>query len=181
MKSLATFKQIDIFPNQADNWSEVSFEDRPTGKAIVFDDQNNIALVGTKVNSFYLLPGGGINKDESIENGIIRECLEEIGCRVGLEHNIGIVDDYRNRDKKHCINHCYTAKLIGEKGKLDLTEDEAKNGLHVIWVPLNEAVDILQKEVEQLKRGEVSFYNTAFNIMRDYTFLKEAQLLHKDD
>lgn len=177
MKSLATHKQIDIFPNQADNWDEVSFEDRPTGKAVVFDNEDKVALVGTKVNSFYQLPGGGIDQGESIESGIIRECLEEIGCNVNLEHEVGQIDDYRNRDKKHCINHCYTARLVGEKGELTLTEDEAKNGLHVVWVPLDEAVDILGKEVEQVKRGEVTFYNTAFNILRDYKFLKEAQLL----
>lgn len=181
MKSLATHKQIDIFPSQTDNWDEVPFENRPTGKAIVFDNENKVALVGTKVNSFYQLPGGGIDQGESIENGIIRECLEEIGCNVNLENEVGQIDDYRNRDKKHCINHCYTARLIGKKGELTLTEDEAKNGLHVVWVPLDEAVSILEKEVEQVKRGEVTFYNTAFNILRDFKFLKEAQSLSRNE
>lgn len=181
MKSLATHMQKDIFPKQPDNKAEIVFEDRLTGKAVVFDNENKMALVGTKVNSFYQLPGGGIDQGESIENGIIRECLEEIGCNVSLEHEIGEIDDYRNRDKKHCINYCYTARLIGDKGELTLTEDEEKNGLHVIWVPLDKAIGILEKEVEQVKRGEVTFYNTAFNILRDYKFLKEAQSISKNE
>lgn len=175
MKKLTTFKQKDVFPDKEDDWTDIDFEDRQTGKAIVFDEDVNLALVGTKVNSFYLLPGGGIDKGESVEEGIIRECLEEIGCNVVLQNEIGVIDDYRNRDKKHCINYCYVAKLVGEKGDLTLTEEEQKNGLHVIWVPLAKAISILEKEVDQLTRGEVSFYNTGFNILRDYRFLKEAE------
>lgn len=175
MKNIGTHTQTDIFPNKEDNKKEIIFEDRATGKAIVFDDQKNIALVGNKVNSFYLLPGGGIDRDKSIESGIIRECLEEIGYNIKLIKAVGMIDDYRNRDKKHCINYCYTAKLIGEKVGLNLTEDETKNGLHVIWIPIDEAKRILEKEVEQLKRGEVTFYNTGFNILRDHFFLKELK------
>lgn len=177
MKTLRTFTQKDIFPEKEDDKEKINFEDRTTGKAIVFNDDNNVALVGTKVNSFYLLPGGGVDQGESIEAGIVRECLEEIGCNVELKIPIGTIDDYRNRDRKHCINYCYTAKLIGQKGELTLTEDEKKNGLHVIWVPLDEAIKILEKEVGQLKRGEVTFYNTGFNILRDHLFLKEAKEL----
>lgn len=177
MKTLGTFTQKDVFPEKEDDKEKINFEDRITGKAIVFDDDNNVALVGTKVNSFYLLPGGGVDQSESIEAGIVRECLEEIGCNVELQKAIGMIDDYRNRDKKHCINYCYVAKLFGEKGKLTLTEDEEKNGLHVIWISLDKAIKILEKEVGQLKRGEVTFYNTGFNILRDHLFLKEAKEL----
>lgn len=118
MKNLGTFTQKDIFPEKEDDTEEIRFEDHITGKAIVFDGDNNIALVGTTVNSFYLLPGGGVDPGESIEVGIVRECLEEIGCTVELQKAVGIIDDYRNRDKKHCINYCYMARLIGEKGMI---------------------------------------------------------------
>lgn len=179
MNPIAIFYEEDVFPNKAIEQKGVIFEDRPTGKAIVFDHDGNVALVGNMINSFRLLPGGGIDNNESPEEGIKRECLEEIGCVVELIHNLGIIEDYRTRDKKHCINHCYTARLVGEKGELALTEDEAKNGMHVIWTPIEEAVAILQKEVEQLKRGEVTFYNTGFNILRDSIFLQEALKMQK--
>lgn len=179
MKNLGTFTQKDVFPKKEDDREKINFEDRVTGKAIVYDDNNKVALVGTKVNNFYLLPGGGVDLAESIETGIIRECLEEIGCNVELKMLVGTIDDYRNRDKKHCINYCYIAKLIGEKGELTLTEDEERNGLHVLWISLDEAIKMLEKEVDQLKRGEVTFYNTGFNILRDHLFLKEAKALIK--
>lgn len=180
MKKLGTFTQKDVFPVKEDIKEKINFEDRITGKAIIFDDENNIALVGNRVNSFYLLPGGGVDDGESVENGVIRECLEEVGCKVELKEAIGIIDDYRNRDKKHCINYCYSAKIIGKKGQLTLTEEEEKNGLHVMWVTLDEAIKILEREVRQLKEGEVTFYNTGFNILRDHLFLKEMKLLKEN-
>lgn len=175
MDVIASFRESDIFPDRdATDDVPAIFEDRLTGKAVVFDQEKNVALVGNSVNEFYLLPGGGIEDTETIEDGMVRECLEEIGCNVTLIDKLGIVEDYRNRDKKHCINHGFTARVVGEKGTLNLTEDEAKNGLHVIWVPLNEAIAFLEKEVGQLNRGEVTFYNTGFNIRRDHIFLLNA-------
>lgn len=181
MEPLAIFREKDVFPDKKTSEASIKYEDRPTGKAIVFDNEEKIALVGNKVNSFYLLPGGGIDSDESVEDGIVRECLEEIGCQVKLDQSLGIVEDYRTRDKKHCINYCYTAWLVGKKGELTLTEDEKKNGLHVIWVPLDEAISILEKETGQLKRGKVTFYNTGFNILRDFFFLKRLKSIKKDE
>lgn len=177
MKNLGTFTQFDVFPEKQDNREEINFENRITGKAIVLDENNKVALIGNTTNSFYLLPGGGIDQGESIEDGLIRECLEEVGCNVELKEAVGVIDDYRNRDKKHCINYCYLAKVIGQKGEPKLTEEEKTNGLHIKWSPLNEATKILEKQVEQLKRGEVTFYNTGFNILRDHLFLKEAKKL----
>ena len=171
----AIFREKDIFPYRSASDNNVVFEDRFTGKVIVFDTDGNVALVGNKINDFYLLPGGGIGPNEPIETGIIRECLEEIGCKVTLLKDLGTTEDFRTRDKKHYINHCFTAQVIGEKGKLHLTEEEAKNGMHVKWVPLEEAIKILADEVEQLHQGKISFYNTGFNISRDHIFLLEAQ------
>lgn len=173
MKPLAIFREKDVFPLKKGE-GKVIFEDRPTGKAIVFDSDGNIALIGNKVNDFCLLPGGGINISESIEEGIIRECLEEIGCEVKLLNRVGIIEDYRDRDRKHCINYCYTARIIGEKGTLTPTKDEKDNGIYVVWMPFPKALLVLENEVEQLRSGKVPFYNTGFNILRDHLFLNEA-------
>ncbi len=173
MKTLAIFNQKDVFPEQEDNKEGIVFEDRITGKAIIFDQYNNIALVANKVNSYRLLPGGGVETGESIENGIMRECKEEIGCIVDSLSYVGTTEDYRNRDKKHCISHCYSGRVVGEKGELKLTESEKSNGLHVVWVSLDEAISILSSELQMLKEGKVEFYNTGYNILRDHIFLVE--------
>ena len=171
IKLIQTINQIDVFPNMP--VTTVDFLDRLTGKAIVLDSDSKIALVGSSLNNIYTLPGGGIDQGETIEEGIIREITEEIGCNAKIDYMLGIIDDYRNRDKAHCINHCAVAKVVGQKGIPKLTEEEKKNGLHVKWVILEEALDILNKEKVSVLRGEINFYNTAYNIIRDDIFLAE--------
>lgn len=175
MQLLGLFKENDIFPKSKHLDSEVFFEDRLTGKAIVIDNEKKIALVGNSINYLFTLPGGGVEKNESIEEGVIRECREEIGCEVSILSEVGIIEDYRNRDKKHCISYCYIAKIIGRKNQPRFTKEEIKNGMFVKWMNLEYAIEILEKELGQVKKGEINFYNTAFNIARDYFFLIEAK------
>lgn len=171
-KNFCTIYQRDIFPDMPVVNLDVDCVDRLTGKAIIIDTDGKIALVAEN-NLIYTLPGGGIDSGESIEIGIVREMLEETGCNVEIDFILGCTDDYRNRDKKHCINYCAISKIIGEKGAPNLTEDESKNGLHVNWLTLDEAIEILDKEKKAVHRGEIKYYNTAYNVIRDGVFLSE--------
>jgi len=171
MKPIRTNYEKDIFPKR--KCEEVVFEDRITGKGIVFNDEQKIALVGTTVNFIYTLPGGGVEDGEKVEDGIIREVKEETGYDVEIIKMIGVIDDYRNRDKKHCICHCAVAKISGERQDQILTNSEKENGLHVKWFSTGDALELLENEYKKVLNGEISYYNTAFNIARDLEFLKE--------
>ncbi len=39
-----------------------------------------------------------------------------------------------------------------------------------MWLDKEEVIEILKKQVDKVKNGEVEFYNTAFNIVRDSFF-----------
>ena len=173
IKTLAILRQKDVFPLQEEQ-KNIVYKDRLTGKAIVFDYENNVALIGNRMNPFYLLPGGGIAENESVENGIIRECFEEIGCNIELVDRVGIIEDYRTRDRKHCINYCYTAKIVGEKGKPRRIDNEIEIGMHTKWIDPKEALELFKKQKTLLDEGKIIFYNTSFNILRDLIFLEEV-------
>jgi ADP-ribose pyrophosphatase YjhB (NUDIX family) len=173
MNKITTIYQKDVFPEMAEDTS-IEYEDRNTGKAIIVDSERKIGLVGNKQNDFLQLPGGGIDDGEDIGQGVIRECLEETGCNVELKSEVGIVDDYRPRDKKHCINFCYVAAVVGEKGVVSYTDDESNIGMYTKWVDVKTALDIFRKQEVDLKDGKVTFYNTGFNILRDLKFLENA-------
>ena len=66
---------------------------------------------------------------------------------------------------------CFLAEAVKENDKDLRTEGEKKNGLVVQWFELNKALEILENQTEKVKNGEVGFYNTAFNIIRDNYFL----------
>ncbi len=167
-----TFHEKDIYPNSALLEKEGGFYVRRTGKAILFDEAGNIALVERDTHPYALLPGGGIDEGETFEQGILRECLEETGCVVELGEKIGIVDDFRLRDMKHVVTHCYAARVVGEKGEPRLTDDEKATGLRVVWMPFEEACSRVSAQLEDLRAGKVKFYNTGFNIHRDLLFLQ---------
>lgn len=172
MKKIHTINENDVYPNKKSE--EVTFEDRLTVKAIVLDLDGKIGLVGNKQNDFFQLPGGGVDKTENLIEGLKRECLEEIGCFISDIKEVGCIDDYRPRDKKHCINYCYIVKVFKEKGVANYTEEEKKIGMYTKWVSPQEAMSIFEKQKQDLQNGLVTFYNTGFNILRDYYFLKQS-------
>lgn len=170
---LMSLHDKDIFPKAVDA-ANVIFEERLTGKVVLFNDEGNIALMGNALNDFFILPGGGVEDDESILDGIRRECREETGCEIEIQETLGVTEDFRSRDGKHCISFCYVAKVVS-LGEPMLTEGEAKIGVYVKWLSLPEAVELFAHQEEKVRAGEVKFYNTCFNIMRDSFFVRRAQ------
>lgn len=173
MKHLGTFSDKDIFPNR-EVLENIIFEPRITGKVILINEIGQIALIGNKVNNFYVLPGGGVTDNETVEQGILRECLEETGYKVKIESEIGLVEEYRTRDQKHYFNYCFLAKVSGTGETQQLTQNEKNIGLKLEWFVLPEVKEIFKKQLDSVKTGDVTFYNTAFNIARDNIFLETA-------
>lgn len=63
------------------------------GSAILV--QHKIYADGTER---YVLPGGGPQADETLEQGLVRECLEEIGVEVKIKALLHIADFFKERD-----------------------------------------------------------------------------------
>ncbi len=169
MKYLKILKDSDIFKN-LEHQEPDSYKDRQTVKIIIKNNKDEIALITNPIHNFFLLPGGGAESDD-LEKEAQREALEEINYHTEIIKELGKIEEFRNRNAKHYITTCFLAKAINKNNKDLRTEDEKKNGLVVQWFELNKALEILEKQTEQVKKGEVRFYNTAFNIIRDYYFL----------
>ncbi|TVX95328.1 NUDIX domain-containing protein [Cohnella terricola] len=59
---------------------------RNSAKALIIQD-GRVLLTKNKDNDgfFYLFPGGGQEKGEELKDAVVRECIEEIGCRVNVQ------------------------------------------------------------------------------------------------
>ncbi len=171
MKYLKTITDKDIFENPKFETPDI-FEKRMTVKAVVINDEKKFGFVTNPIHGFYLLAGGGAESD-NLEKEIKRECDEEINFEVEILGEIGRVRGYRNRNAKEYETVCFAVKTIKKLPDDTRTEDEKKNGLRVVWFNKNEVIDILKKQVEKVKNGEVDFYNTAFDIVRDSIFFDE--------
>lgn len=114
----------------------VEYEDRIGAYLIPFKE-NKVAVV--KTSKGYFLLGGGIEEDESNEECIIRECLEESGYDVRIDKYICSAETYGNHYSNnphieyfHPIQYYYLGEIMEQK-QLPLEEDHC-----LIWVRYEE-------------------------------------------
>ncbi len=169
--SMKKITDKDIFSKPEFEKAE-KYSERITVKAIVKNDKNEFAFVTNSIHKCILLPGGGAESN-NLEKEINRECEEEIFCSIKNIKKFLEVKEYRNRKAKKYHTICF----YGEADKKILddrrTEKEKEKGLKVIWLPKEKAMNLMEKQIKRLEKGEIKFYNTSFNIYRDYYFFKE--------
>ena len=96
---------------------------RVIARAFVLDEYNNIALhqifrddmFGKE--GYYETPGGGVGEGETLLEGVIRECQEELGLLIEPLIEIGVVDDAYNLIRRQNESHFFVARVIGKTEK----------------------------------------------------------------
>lgn len=71
--------------------------------------------------TYWVLPGGGVDFGESIGDALIRELKEEADLDIRLGHLIMVNDSVPPDKHRHIINLYFTAEIVG--GKLKLGKD----------------------------------------------------------
>lgn len=171
MKYLDTITDKTIFTNpEFDDREE--YVNRTTVKAIAINKEGKIALITNDVHNLYTLPGGGADSDNLVEE-VSRECIEEINYDLVNIKELARVKEIRNREAKKYETICFVGEINNKFEEDTRTEDEKNNNLRVEWLSNEEISEVLNKQLEMLKRGEISFYNTAFNVYRDCAFWNE--------
>lgn len=163
MKLLKTIKNQDIFPESSFD-SKIEYRIRKAARAIVFDRDNNIAILNATKLHYHKLPGGGIEQGEDILEALNREMIEEIGCQIEVTGELGRIDEYRDESKLMQKSYCYIANVVGEKNEPQFVENEVEDGFEIMWVSLDEAINILSSDVAEDYHGK-------FKLMRDNIFL----------
>jgi len=149
-----------------------SLDHRQSSRAVVFDNENNIAILYIKTSDFPKLPGGGVEEGENLEQTLKRECLEEIGCEIEIVREIGEVVEYREGINMVQNSYCFLARVVGEKGPVNFTEREISQGVEIKWLLIDEVLKMFEKEP--------SDYVPRFIKQREMTFLIEAKKMVKN-
>lgn len=170
MKKLLTLTDRDVFAEHETEQTCEEFYLRSTVKIILFDQNMKLALVGVR---YRLLPGGGVEKGESIEEAAKRECLEEVGCHVEIKKEIGFTEEYREKIQRHQTTHFLLANVLGEKG-LPQTTQEDEQGMQVEWYGLDEALKLLERQVVDISPES---YHSCFNVRTHLVALKETKAI----
>jgi 8-oxo-dGTP diphosphatase len=169
METLAIFNGENIPIEEFINYST-----RRAVRGVIFDNDNNIALLHAIVeSSYYGLPGGGVEEGEKFEPAIIRECKEEIGCDIEITNELGKTHEYAKEWKSINESCGYIGKVVGEKGQPYLVgdENEAEKSSVVEWVSLDEAIHLIETTPPRTQRY------SQYRLERDLLFLKKAKEL----
>ena len=167
MKHLATITDKDITGLDA-----ISTAEPRTGvSAVLFDRDNNIALQHLSNCGLYTLVGGGVDPDEDLLTAIKREVLEEAGCNCEIICELGYTFESLAEANLAQNRYNYIARVIGEKGELQLTEDEISLGASVCWYPIEKAMLLIEE-------SNPPYYVHKFIRVRDLIVLKEVITNH---
>lgn len=100
----------------------------------------NVLLCYESNERKYIIPGGGQEENESLEECCKREILEETGLIVNVKQAYIEIQELFS-DWNH-INHYFICDTIEDTGKVQLTENEKQAGYKRVWLPLEKAMEI---------------------------------------
>ena len=155
-----------------------TYKHRRAVRVIIFDEDSHVAVVHAEIYKYHELPGGGVEKEETLEEGAIREAKEEAGCDVQILKEVGIVKEYlTDRD---LINEtfCFIGKIKGDKCGLNLNQDEIDEGMTIKWVDIDEAIRLI--DTNKRANDNVTYLQVKYTKVRDITFLEKAKALIKE-
>ena len=149
---------------------------REAARGLIFNKDGNIAVLFKKEKNEYKLIGGGIDNGEEPINAFKREALEETGCKIEIEKELGKVIEEKSQDNFIQISYVYVAHVVVNSGKTNYTEKEKGEGSTCIWLDIDEAMFLMKNCEGNLKSskydGKMSIYHTKFIVRRDYEILK---------
>ena len=114
--------------------------------------QNGKLLVSREeVTDYWMLPGGGLKKNETLEECCVREISEETGYLVKPIKEYLVMNEYY--EECRYVSHFFICEVIGQ-GEQKLTEVEKMQGLIPKWINIQFFLDIVSKHQDYAAANE---------------------------
>lgn len=147
------------------NKSQETTKERVGCRGIIIKD-TKILLVHELKTDFYMIPGGGLEHGESLEECCIRELQEETGYIVELGKDGAFLEIDEYYGEYRFVDFYYMCEIVGTSEK-NLTEAEAEGDLVTEWIEWNQALDIFSRHQDYAS----TFEEKRGAYLREYTAL----------
>ena len=135
-----------------------SFNIRIRVAALLIENGKILLIAHKKDNSVYwLLPGGGVNYGESLEDALKRELKEELDISVKVKDIALVCDSIAPDDSKHIVNICFFCSHVS--GEYFLSKEQRLYDFGFFEVERLKHLDILPPIKDDLENILMEFYN----------------------
>lgn len=104
--------------------------------------RNGILLSYETLTNQWMIPGGGLEPNESENDCCIREVAEETGKIIQPSECLLEIEEYYEEWK--WVNQYYIGEVVGDTEK-KRTEQEKSVGMEARWLPVDEIMDIFSQ------------------------------------
>ena len=129
-------------------------EKRISSRAIIIDNEELLTMFRRKikegkVKEYYVIPGGGLEEGETLEENVIRELKEEFSIDVKV---LGYLGKEEHEETVEHYFHCKIKKGTPKLGGEELERMTEENYYEVRRIPLKEldSIDINAKDKVQM-------------------------------
>ena len=127
---------------------------KKTARAIIIKDNKLLVffrrkLVDKQLVTYYAIPGGHVDGDESLEDTVVRELKEEMNLDISVIDYLGKMI-FDNKEENY-----YYAKIIGGElqfGGEELERNNENNYYEIRWLPLEELDSSKIRSIDLIKR-----------------------------
>lgn len=151
--------------------TELGIKIREASRAVIFDDNGQIALLFVSKHDYHKLPGGGLETGENKKEALVREAKEEVWCEIEVIDEVWKIIEFRSKRDLKQTSYCYLCKVVS-KGNPDFTKKELDEWFKIIWVSLDKAIYLIEND-------KAEHYDSFFIQKRDIVFLKKAKEIKK--
>ena len=103
--------------------------------------KDKVLLMHLGSSDTYVLPGGSLEPEEPLEDGLRREVIEETGHEIlACVKTISVLENLEGFDREH---HFYRVELGKKIADASMTEEEMELEMSCRYLDLDEALDLM--------------------------------------
>lgn len=127
---------------------------KETVRAIIIKDNKLLVFFRRKLKdnkyiTYYAIPGGHVEENESYEETVIRELKEEMNLDIEVVKYLGKLEAYNQ------IEYYYYAKIVGGElvfGGEELERNNYDNYYEIRWIDIDDAINSNITAIEFIKK-----------------------------